>query len=148
MKKELIYLPKTFSLVAALALMVGCNRSSDSSATGGTGDSQARSSDTVREPDNTGRNVRDRSDATLTPGDQGSSDADREVTRGIRRAITANDQLSTTTKNIKIITTDGKVTLRGPVNSEHEKSLIDALVKQQPGVTSVDDQLEAKATKQ
>src|ERR1041385_8893131 len=67
-------------------------------------------------PDNTAVNARDRDDNTLTPGDQGTSEADREVTRNIRRALMKNDQLSTTAKNIKIITVNGKVTLRGPVN--------------------------------
>jgi len=67
-----------------------------------------------REPDNIGINARDRSDLTLTPGDQGSSDSDRQITAEIRRAITANDQFSTEAKNIKIITINGKVTLRGP----------------------------------
>jgi hyperosmotically inducible protein len=99
------------------------------------------------EPDNTGKNVRDRSDATLTPGDQGGSESDRQLTRQVRRAITSNDQLSTTAKNIKIITVNGKVTLRGPVNSEQEKQTIDAAVKQ-AGVASFDDQLEVKAANQ
>ena len=37
-------------------------------------------------PDNTGRNVRDRGGATMTPGDQSESEADRSVTQQIRRA--------------------------------------------------------------
>jgi len=73
-------------------------------------------------PDNTGKNVRDRSDATVTPGDQSESKSELELTRSIRRAITGNGQFSTTAKNIKVITTaDGKVTLRGPVNTPAEK---------------------------
>src|SRR5262249_23230999 len=150
---KIMQITNMLGLAAALSLLVGCNRSSDSSAAGGTDESPSQSSDrggnasngvvvvTPSEPDNTGKNVRDRSDATVTPDDQGNSDADRETSRRIRRAITASDQLSTVAKNIKIMTIDGKVTLRGPVKSEEEKSLIDSLV-QQAGVTSVDDQLE------
>ena len=67
-------------------------------------------------PDNTGRNVRDRSGATLTPGDQSESEADRTLTQQIRRAVVADDSLSTNAHNIKIITINGVVTLRGPVN--------------------------------
>lgn len=101
----------------------------------------------ARPADNTGLNERDRSGATLTPGDQGGSDADREMTRKIRRAITSNDQLSADAKNIKIITIDGKVTVRGPVKTEEERKAI-ASILQQSGVQSVDNQLEVKATNQ
>ncbi len=65
------------------------------------------------EPDNTGRNVRDRNEATKTPGDQSENEADRTITQNIRKAITADDSLSTNAKNVKIITNDGTVTLRG-----------------------------------
>ncbi|HEX5220696.1 MAG TPA: BON domain-containing protein [Verrucomicrobiae bacterium] len=66
------------------------------------------------------------------------------ITSTIRRAITSNDQLSTTARNIKIVTIDGKVTLRGPVNTEAEKTAIENAVKQS-GVIEVDNQLEVKS---
>jgi hypothetical protein len=75
-------------------------------------------------PDNTGRNVRDRGGATLTPGDQSESEADRTLTQQIRKAVVADDSLSTMAKNIKIITVDGIVTLRGPVQSPQEREAI------------------------
>jgi hyperosmotically inducible protein len=93
-------------------------------------------------PDNTGRNVRDRSGATLTPGDQSESEADRTLTQRIRQAVVADDSLSTTAHNIKIITINGVVTLRGPVNSTQEKATIDAKAQQIAGATKVDNQLE------
>lgn len=96
-------------------------------------------------PDNTGRNVRDRSGTTLTPGDQSESQADRTLTQQIRQAVVGDDSLSTTAKNIKIITTDGVVTLRGPVNNTHEKEKIQAKAQQIAGVNRVDNQLEVKA---
>jgi hyperosmotically inducible protein len=95
--------------------------------------------------DNTGKNVRDRSETALTPGDQGNSDTDREITRKIRRALTKSDELSTTAKNIKIITVNGKVTLRGPVTSEQEQQAIATAVQGIAGVTALDNQLEVKA---
>jgi len=101
-----------------------------------------------KQPDNTGKNERDRSGDSLTPGDQGESEADREITRQIRRAITANDQLSTTAKNVKIITTNGKVTLRGPVKSDQEKQAITAAAQSVTGVAGLDDQLEVKTQTQ
>jgi osmotically-inducible protein OsmY len=93
-------------------------------------------------PDNTGRNVRDRDGTTLTPGDQSESQADLALTQRIRQAIVADDSLSTTAHNVKIITSDGVVTLRGPVNSDQEKTKIAAVAKNIAGVKQVDNQLE------
>jgi hyperosmotically inducible periplasmic protein len=99
-------------------------------------------SQTAVEPDNSGRNVRDRDDQNKTTGDQSENEADRTITQNIRRAVTADDSLSTNAKNVKIITNDGTVTLRGPVKSEKEKAEIEAKAKQVAGVKRVDNQLE------
>jgi hyperosmotically inducible periplasmic protein len=96
-------------------------------------------------PDNTGRNVRDRGGDTLTPGDQSESQADRALTQQIRKAVVADKSLSTTAKNIKIITSDGVVTLRGPVKDSREKEKIAAKAQQIAGANRVDNQLEVKA---
>jgi hyperosmotically inducible periplasmic protein len=95
-------------------------------------------------PDNTGRNVRDRGDVTLTPGDQSESEADRTLTQQVRKAVVADDSLSTMAKNIKIITIDGVVTLRGPVQNPREKEIIEAKAQQIPGINKIDNQLEVK----
>jgi osmotically-inducible protein OsmY len=65
--------------------------------------------------DNSGRNQRDRSMETKTSGDQSESSADINITAAIRRAVMHEDSLSMMAKNVKIITADGVVTLRGPV---------------------------------
>jgi osmotically-inducible protein OsmY len=93
-------------------------------------------------PDNTGRNVRDRSGATLTPGNQSESVADRTLTQQIRQAVVADEALSTTAKNVKIITINGVVTLRGPVKNPQEKGIIEAKAQQIAGTDKVDSQLE------
>ena len=67
--------------------------------------------------------------------------------RKIRRAIMNDDALSTYAKNIKIITIDGKVTLRGPVKNAEELNTIQSIARQ-AGVTSLDSQLEVKTTNQ
>jgi hyperosmotically inducible periplasmic protein len=95
-------------------------------------------------PDNTGRNVRDRGGLTLTPGDQSESEADRTLTQEIRKAVVADDSLSTLAKNIKIITVDGVVTLRGPVQSPREKETIGTKAQQIAGIDKIDNQLEVK----
>ena len=105
-------------------------------------DGEAPKSTAAVEPDNTGRNVRDRNHATKTAEDQSENEADRTITQNIRKAITSDDSLSTNAKNVKIITSDGTVTLRGPVKSEKEKADIEAKAKQVAGVKKVDNQLE------
>ena len=93
-------------------------------------------------PDNTGRNERDRSGTTLTPGDQSSDKADVDLTRRIREAVVADKSLSTDAHNIKIITIDGMVTLRGPVENATERSKIVATAQQLAGKNKVDNKLE------
>ena len=93
-------------------------------------------------PDNTVRNESDRGGATKTPGDQAENEADRTITQNVRQAITSDDSLSTDAKNVKVVTSDGTVTLRGPVKSEQEKTEIEAKAKQVAGVKKVDNQLE------
>jgi hyperosmotically inducible protein len=97
--------------------------------------------------DNSGINVRDRTGVTLTPGDQGTSPADIERTQLIRKALVAStSDFSVVSKNVKIITVDGKVTLRGPVNTESEKNGIGAIATTIAGAGNVDNQLDVKPT--
>ena len=96
------------------------------------------------EADNTGRNVRDRGDKTLTPLDQGGSAADRELTADIRRKIVGDNSLSTNAHNVKIVTIDGVVTLRGPVKSAAEKESVASKAQVAKGVKRVDNQLEVE----
>jgi hyperosmotically inducible periplasmic protein len=107
---------------------------------------QGTNSSSSAEPNNTGINKRDRSGASLTPEDQGGSDADRDMTRRIRRAIVETKGLSVDARNIKIITVNGKVTLRGPVANEQERKTINDVVHKM-GITSVNNQLEVKTLK-
>jgi hyperosmotically inducible protein len=105
-------------------------------------ENQQVTSSTAAEADNSGKNVRDRDNAMKTAGDQSENEADRTITQEIRRAVTSDDTLSTNAKNIKIITNDGTVTLRGPVKSEKEKADIANRAKQIAGVKKVDNLLE------
>ena len=95
-------------------------------------------------PDNSRVNARDRDPKALTPMDQGGSEADRKITQAIRQAVVKDGSLSFTAKNVKIITINGKVTLRGPVKSDAERASIEAAAKSAAGVTQVDNQLEVK----
>jgi osmotically-inducible protein OsmY len=92
-------------------------------------------------PDNTGVNTRDREGKTLTPQDQSESEGDRELTRRIRQAVMDDGSLSFEAKNAKIITVNGRVTLRGPVKNAEEKLAIEAHAAAAAG-GAVDSQLE------
>jgi hyperosmotically inducible periplasmic protein len=98
------------------------------------------------EPDNTATNERDRSGETKTSGDQSNSSADLKITQDIRRALMKDSELSTSAKNIKIITDNGQVTLRGPVKNAQEKAKIDQLAKSAAGGAKIDDQLDVKGS--
>ena len=98
--------------------------------------------DKKTEPDNTAINERDRSGDTKTSGDQSNSSADLKITQAIRQALMKEPSLSTTAKNIKVITADGHVTLRGPVKTTQEKAKIDQLARSAAGGAQIDDQLE------
>lgn len=92
--------------------------------------------------DNTGVNVRDRDPATVTPFNQNENKADLAITQDIRKALMADKALSTDAKNIKVVTENGNVVLRGPVASADEISAIVAKVKSVKGVKNVDNRLE------
>jgi hyperosmotically inducible periplasmic protein len=98
--------------------------------------------DANAEADNTARNVRDRNNRTLTPLDQGNSQADIDTTAQIRKEIIATDGMSTNAKNVKIITMNGRVTLRGPVNTPDEKRQIGDIANRIAQSSNVDNQLE------
>jgi hyperosmotically inducible protein len=120
---------KTAFLFAALLAMAGCDNKSASTAPA----------------DNTKTNERDRNTAALTPGDQGENEVDRTITQKIRQGLMKNDTLSITAKNVKIITMNSVVTLRGPVKSDKEKTDIVAIAQGTDGVKRVDNQLEIAA---
>jgi hyperosmotically inducible protein len=95
--------------------------------------------------DNTARNERDRSAVATLPTDQAENEADREVSANVRKAVVADDSLSMNAQNVKIVTSNGYVTLRGPVKTEREKEAIAAKAKQVTGVLGVTNLLEVEA---
>jgi len=89
-------------------------------------------------------NQRDRSGETATSGDQSNSSADLKITQSIRQALMKDGELSTTAKNIKVITANGQVTLRGPVTNAQEKAKIDQIAKSAGSGAKIVDQLDVK----
>jgi hyperosmotically inducible protein len=99
-------------------------------------------------PDNTKTNQGDASKNAKTADQQKMNPADRETTKKIRSALMDDKSLSTYAHNIKIITTDGMVTLKGPVRSEDEKSAIEAKARQVAGDSNVTNNLTVAPPKQ
>ena len=122
---------KRYSLIAAGCLaLLGCEQ-------------QATIETTPVKPDNTAVNERDRSDAVKTPIDQNENQADIDVTANIRKRV-VDTKMSVNAQNVKIITQDGKVTLRGPVDSADEKKQIEDIATEVAGAGKVDSQIEVK----
>jgi osmotically-inducible protein OsmY len=99
-------------------------------------------------PDNTKTNQGDASKNAKTADQQKMNPADRETTKKVRSALMDDKSLSTYAHNIKIITTDGMVTLKGPVRSEEEKSAIEAKARQIAGDSNVTNNLTVAPPKQ
>lgn len=77
----------------------------------------------------------------LTAQDQGSSDRDIRTTQLIRQRVVDQDGLSIDAKNVKIITLNGNVTLKGPVETMTEKKRIESIARDVAGVTRVNSEI-------
>lgn len=97
--------------------------------------------------DNTATNQRDVDGRSMTPMDQKENSRDLGLTADIRKRIVATEGLSVNARNIKVISADGKVTLRGPVNSEAERSIIAEIAAEVAGERGVKNQLEVISDK-
>jgi osmotically-inducible protein OsmY len=106
--------------VITVALLLGPSLFSSS----GTSLLAAQSADTKPKPDNTGVNKLDRTPGEATADQQKMNTTDRDITAKIRRSIMADKSLSTYAHNVKIISQDGTVTLKGPVRSDDEVASI------------------------
>ena len=101
--------------------------------------------DSQAKPDNTKVNQRDKNPGEATADNQKMNAADRALTAKIRRAVIADKSLSTYAHNVKIISQDGHVTLKGPVRSEDEKKSILSKAAAEAGSSAkVTDQLSIK----
>ena len=92
-------------------------------------------------PDNTRTNTADRAKNTATADQQKNNVSDRELTRQIRKALTADKPLSTYAHNVKVVSQGGEVTLRGPVRSEAEKQRIEAKAIELAGTGHVKNEI-------
>jgi hyperosmotically inducible periplasmic protein len=98
--------------------------------------------------DNTNVNKRDRSSEEATADQQKGNYSDRELTRQIRHSITKDKSLSTYAHNVKVISQNGTVTLKGPVRSEEEKKAIESKAAEVAGASNVKNELDIAPEKQ
>ena len=104
--------------------------------------SAAAQTATPAAPNNSGINVRDRPDNAMTAGQQSNAKGDVQLTARIRRSIVKDKSLSVMAHNIKIISSNGDVILRGPVKTTHEKQAIEEKAAAIAGADKVNNQLE------
>ena len=128
------------AMLALSTMAVACSNSNQDTANKAPEYSQNQPANT--QADNTAQNKVDQTGTIPEPMDQGTSEADMTITTVLRKAITSDESLSMNAKNVKIITRDGVVTLRGPVESTAERAAIEAAANAVSGVRRVDSYLE------
>ena len=94
--------------------------------------------------DNTKMNQRDRNPNEPTADQQQNNRSDRDITQQVRKAIEADKTFSTYAHNVKVITQNGQVTLKGPVRSEEEKRAVEAKAAEVAGEGKVSSELTVK----
>ena len=97
-------------------------------------------------PDNPAQNHPDNKTREKTPVDQLENKSDVTISSEIRKSIMKSETMSINGQNVKIISENGVVTLRGPVATQAEKDTIETLAKQTAGVSRVDNLLEVKTS--
>ncbi|MFN0170708.1 MAG: BON domain-containing protein [Bryobacteraceae bacterium] len=107
----------------------------------------AESTGAKSKPDNTAVNKRDRSPGAVTADQQKMNANDRNLAATIRRAIMADKSLSTYARNVKIVSRDGTVTLKGPVRSGDEvKTIVSKATNATGSADKVINQMSVKPT--
>jgi osmotically-inducible protein OsmY len=106
---------------------------------------EPNNSTAARDADNSARNERDRDSQVPTPGDQAQNKQDLETAANIRKALVADNSLSVDAHNVKIMVSNGAVTLRGPVKSQQEKAAIETKARTVQGVNTINNMLEIEA---
>ena len=76
-----------------------------------------------------------------TADKQSNAASDVELTRNVRRALLNDKSLSTYAHNVKVISQNGQVTLKGPVRSEDEKQAVEAKAAEVAGKNNVVSEL-------
>jgi osmotically-inducible protein OsmY len=98
-----------------------------------------------QEPDNTKVNKRDRKASEPTADQAKETTNDRTLMQNIRKAIMADQSMSIYAKNVKVISENGKITLKGPVRTDEERKNIEAKAVEIAGAGNVVNKITVKA---
>lgn len=128
------FLPHTGLLFSSLAILSLSVMAADSKKTAGE----------LNAADNAAKNTGGNSDEARTLLDQSNNPEDLRLKQEIRKVLIDDDTLSFDAKNVRIITAEGQVTLRGVVDSTDEKTRIGKLAKRCAGSSAVVNQIEVK----
>jgi osmotically-inducible protein OsmY len=135
-----------FLLICGISV-VGCGQKDQGTTTPPAASSTVTTTDTTAapttQPNNTAINARDRAPDAVTAGMQGQGKSDVDITAEIRRRV-MDGKMSVDAQNVKIVSQSGKVTLRGPVDTQAEKDAIGNMANDVAGAANVDNQLEIK----
>jgi hyperosmotically inducible periplasmic protein len=131
------------SLPLIMLIAAGCIGCNDSARSNTASAPKAERTETAVDRDNTAVNKRDRDATAKTPMDQKENKKDIDISAEIRKRV-VDTKMSVTAHNVKIITQDGKVTLRGPVKSDDEKKQIEEIARSVADNDKVDSQLEVE----
>jgi hyperosmotically inducible periplasmic protein len=97
----------------------------------------------AQEPDNSKMNKQ----APTTADQAKNNKGDVKLMKQIRKAIVKDKSLSTYAHNAKIVASNGKVTVSGPVKSEDEKKTVIQKATEIAGAGNVTDELTVDADK-
>lgn len=97
---------------------------------------------TAPAPDNSAANAKANSETGITAQEAGNSEGDVKLTAKIRQALVKDKKLSTYAHNVKIITENGQVVLKGPVKSDAEKQEVESKAGRIAGADRVRSELE------
>ena len=95
-------------------------------------------------PDGAQTSARDRSANQPTADQAKNNKSDREMMKEIRKSVVDDKAISSTGHNVKIIAQNGRVTLRGVVQSDEERQSIKSKAEQVAGAGNVTDDLSVK----
>jgi hyperosmotically inducible periplasmic protein len=94
----------------------------------------------AQQPDNSAQNK----NQSPTADQQTNAQGDRTITQQARKAVIADKDLSTYAHNVKIVTVNGSVTLKGPVKSDDEKQKVASDVASVVNADKISNELTVK----
>jgi hyperosmotically inducible periplasmic protein len=138
-----IYIGRTFKVAVLLTSAAAFLPGQDQPAKPDTPTKQdtVATQDKTTKPDNTRVNQADRAPGAVTADQQKNNKTDKETTRQIRKALVGDKSLSTYAHNVKVISQNGTVTLKGPVKTDDEKKAVESKAAEVAGASNIKSEI-------